>query len=177
MKVNFQCGDTIAIPEGCKAVINKNLVVFEKIVPFKTGDVLISKDKETTLIFDKMLDSDSFIDIYYLGVLPYRCFVLENFRLATDEEKQTLFDKMKEQGLRWNAEENRVEKIRWRAEKGKMYHIVKGSGRVASLREENDCDDEDFWKVYNYFRTSEQVEEAAKRVKETLRKYHEEIGE
>lgn len=177
MKVNFQCGDTIAIPEGCKAVINKNLVVFEKIVPFKTGDVLISKDKETTLIFDKMLDSDSFIDIYYLGVLPYRCFVLENFRLATDEEKQTLFDKMKEQGLRWNAEEKRVEKIRWRAEKGKMYHIVKGSGRVASLREENDCDDEDFWKVYNYFRTSEQVEEAVRRIKEVLRKYHEEIGE
>ena len=32
------------------------------------------------------------------------------------EEKQQLFAKMKEQGLHWNAEEKRVEKIRWRAE-------------------------------------------------------------
>lgn len=29
----------------------------------------------------------------------------------------------------------------------------------------------------NYFRTIEQAEEAGERVKETLRKYHEEIGE
>lgn len=29
----------------------------------------------------------------------------------------------------------------------------------------------------NYFKNKEQAEEAAKRVKETLRNYHEEIGE
>lgn len=37
--------------------------------------------------------------------------------------------------------------------------------------------DENRYEFSNYFRTSEQVEEAAKRVKEVLRKYHEEIGE
>lgn len=31
--------------------------------------------------------------------------------------------------------------------------------------------------AFNYFRTKEYTAEAAKRVKETLRKYHEEIGE
>lgn len=182
MKVELQCGDHVAIPEGCKAVINKNLVVFEKIVPFKTGDVLISKDKETTLIFDKMLDSDSFIDIYYPGVLPYRCFVLENFRLATEEEKQSFFDKMKEQGLRWNAEEKRVEKIRWRAKYGDEYWYVTSSCSVAGdfMREENSLTGEgaiEDWAGYNHFRKKAQAKEAAKRVRETLKKYCEEIGE
>ena len=30
MKVELQCGDTITIPEGCKAQINGNEVVVEK---------------------------------------------------------------------------------------------------------------------------------------------------
>ena len=30
MKVELQCGDTITIPEGCKATIKDGSVVFEK---------------------------------------------------------------------------------------------------------------------------------------------------
>ena len=37
--------------------------------------------------------------------------------------------------------------------------------------------DNKLWDNFNYFRTKEQAEEAVKRVRETLRKYHEEIGE
>lgn len=43
--------------------------------------------------------------------------------------------------------------------------------------ENNNCIDEDLYEFGNYFRTEEQAEEAAKRVKETLRNYHEEIKE
>ena len=43
--------------------------------------------------------------------------------------------------------------------------------------EDGVCADENRYEFSNYFRTSEQVEEAAKRVKEVLRNYHEEIGE
>ena len=174
MEIKFKQGDRVAIPEGCKAVINKNLVVFEKIVPFKTGDVLISKDKETTLIFDKMLDADYFIDIYYLSVLPYRSFVLENFRLATEDEKQLFFDKMKEQGLRWDAQEKRVVKIKWEPTNGESYFFVNPNCKITSVPFNGDDFDRELQKLFNFFRTREQAEKAAEVVKEALRKFHEE---
>ena len=99
-------------------------------------------------------------------------------RLATEEEKQLLFDEMKEQGLWWNAEEKRVEKIRWRAGKKGNYFVLYGTAfEVDCYTEIFDEIDADLYNIGNYFRTEEQAEEAAKRVKETLRKFHEEIGE
>ena len=47
MKVELQCGDTIAIPNGCKATIKDGSVVIEKEEQkeqeFKDGDVLAYK--------------------------------------------------------------------------------------------------------------------------------------
>ena len=85
---------------------------------------------------------------------------------------------MKEQGLKWNAEEKRVEKIRWRAEKGENYFLLNRT--TFEVDHYYECFDEVDAKLYkygNYFRTREQAEEAVRRVKETLRKYHEETGE
>jgi len=45
MKIELQCGDTITIPEGCKAVIKDGNVVFEKeekVSNFNDGDILVS---------------------------------------------------------------------------------------------------------------------------------------
>ena len=84
---------------------------------------------------------------------------------------------MKEQGLQWNAEEKRVEKIRWRAENGERYYYVSTEGFVLVDKEECYIIDENRYKFGNYFRTYEQAEEAARRMKEDLLKYHEEIGE
>ena len=172
MEIKFKKGDSVIIPEGCKAVINNGMVVFERIVPFKTGDILISRDKEVTLIFDKMLDS--FIDIYYLGVLPYRSFVLENFRLATEEEKQLFFDKMKEKGLRWNAEEKKVEEIKWQPQNGERYFFVNAYCETGSIICLENYIDELLEKACNQLRTKELAEKAAAAVRETLRRFHEE---
>ena len=103
--------------------------------------------------------------------------IKKDVRLATDEEKQLLFDKMKEQGLRWNAEEKRVEKIRWRAERGETYcRMGLGGGVFYEIDRRTDADNV-FYDTLNYFHTEEQTKEAAKRMKEVLRKFHEEIGE
>ena len=191
MKVELQCGDTITIPEGCKAIVKDGSVVFEKVQDFKDGDVLTSLfDNKVVFIFKEdelkqkdnkngyyvCLTADYFIDVSTKDSLSF-CGYKEDVRLATDEEKQLLFDKMKEQGLRWNAEEKRVEKIRWRAEEGKEYYYVGNQGSVIIDIEGDYCIDEKRHKSGNYFRTSAQAEEAAKRMKEVLRKYHEEIGE
>ena len=131
MKVELQCGDTITIPEGCKATIKDGSVVFEKeekLQDFKDGDVLTSLfDNKVVFIFKEdeskqkynengyyvCHTADYVIDVSTKDSLFF-CGHKKDVRLATEKEKQFLFAKMKEQGLKWNAEEKRVEKIRWR---------------------------------------------------------------
>ena len=189
MKVELQCGDTIAIPEGCKAVIKGGKVVFEKEQTFKDGDILTTAYPlypDCPFIY-KGTDEDNFHQ-FYIGVDCSGCIIISDYedkrwgngtlRYATEEEKQLLFDKMKEQGLRWNAEEKRVEKIRWRAKEGEHYSLLdRLTFKVDCYTEGFDEIDTKLYNSGNYFRTKEQAEEAAKRVKEVLHKFHEEIGE
>lgn len=183
MKVELQCGDTIAIPKGCKAVVKDGSVVFEKeeeeVQEFENGDVLCSFYNDTMVIFkDVNKNVRDYFDSHYNNKdFSDKLWHSASFRHATDEEKQILFDKMKEQGLRWNAEEKRVEKIRWRAGVGKEYYFINPSLDVLKIEECRSVICSEHYLASNYFRTIEQAEEAAKRVRETLRKYHEEIGE
>ena len=182
MEVTLKAGDSLNIPEGCKAVIKDNVVVFEKEEKeeereFQDGDVLRSICDHEVLIFKKNTDSEYFSSHYNYSGKDNNAWLIDAFRHATEEEKQALFDKMKEQGLKWNAEEKRVEKIMWRAKDGKEYYYVGNQGILMVDKEDGHCADQNRHEFSNYFRTSEQAEEALKRVKETLRKYHEEIGE
>ena len=65
----------------------------------------------------------------------------------------------------------------WRAKKDGDYYFIDVDLTVKSIDDTYSTFDNKLWDNFNYFRTKEQAEEAAKRVKETLRKYHEEIGE
>lgn len=180
MKIELQCGDTITIPKGCKVIVKDGSVVFEREVQeFKNGDVLCSVYNSTIVIFKEMHEDNSncFYTHYNTNHSSNEKWNKDAFRLATEEEKQLLFGKMKEQGLRWNAEEKRVENIRWRAKEGEGYIFLTVNLAGAEATEKNDGFDNKLWGGYNYFRTGRHAKEAAKRVKETLRKYHEEIGE
>lgn len=193
MKIELQCGDTITIPKGCNATIKDGSVVFEKEQKFKDGDILTPADcVDTTCPFIYKNTDERGSHSYYVGVDTCNLLSISDdphfrwgdgaLRYATEEEKQFLFDKMKEQGLKWNAEEKRVEKIRWRAKYGEEYWYVTSSCSVAGdfMREENSLTGEgaiEDWAGYNHFRKKAQAKEAAKRVKETLKKYCEEIGE
>ena len=186
MEIKLQCGDTITIPKGCKAIVKDGSVVFEKeekaeVQEFKDGDVLcgIYDDDDTILIFKDVnkIGRDYFDSHYNSDGVDDKVCCSKSFRYATVEEKQLLFDKMKEQGLKWNAEEKRVEKIRWRAKKYEKYYFFDANLLVRSIDDTYSTFDNELWDALNYFRTKEQAEEAAKRVKEVLRKYHEEIGE
>ena len=190
MKVELQCGDTITIPEGCKATIKDGSVVFEKeekVQGFKDGDILVAvvNGKRRNAFIYKNTDIRGFHS-YYIGLNMDNLISIDNsdskwgnanLSYATESEKQQLFAKMKEQGLKWNAEEKRVEKIRWRAKKGGYYYFIDVNLTVKSIDDTYSTFDNELWDAFNYFRTKEQAEEAARRVKETLRKYHEEIGE
>lgn len=188
MKVKLKCGDTITIPEGCKAIVKDGSIVIEKVQGFKDGDILVSTAngiRHNAFIYkgeDKKGSHSYYIGIDICGQLSFDKYLScrwgnHDLSYATEEEKQLLFDKMKEQGLKWNAEEKKVENIRWRAKEGETVHFlnlhqdenVVSNGISASV--------DYLWETYNYFRTKEQAEEAARRIKEVLIKYHEEIGE
>ena len=191
MELKLQCGDTIAIPNGCKAIVKGGEIIIER--EFQNGDILACKDGLSSTFPFIYKDTDKVgFHMFYVGVDCSGSIQLLDdankrwgnypLRHATEEEKQLLFDKMKEQGLRWNAEEKRVEKIRWRAKYGEEYWYVTSSCSVAGdfMREENSLTGEgaiEDWAGYNHFRKKAQAAEAAKRMKEVLRKYHEEIGE
>lgn len=186
MKVELQCGDTITIPEGCKAIVKDGSVVFEKEEnkeEFKRGDVIVSKANEILLVDVHSFENcmlRSFVHIQQDGMLfdSYYSLWNENYtwRLATEEEKKELFDLMKENGLQWNADQKRVEKIRWRAKKDGYYYINRGL-TTTNTTESGYNTDTIRYNVLNYFRTKEHAEEAARRVRDALRQYHEEIGE
>ena len=180
MKVELQCGDTIAIPEGCKATIKDGNVIFEKEVQeFENGNVLHSVYNSTMLIFkeEEKDHSNRFYTHYNTNHSSNEKWNKDAFRHATEEEKQLLFKKMKEQGLKWNAEEKRVEKVRWRASFDERYYYINHLLDCHSDIEDSHIFNKERWKMGNYFKNKEQAEEAAKRVKETLRNYHEEIKE
>jgi len=181
MEVKLKAGDSLNIPEGCKAVIKDNVVVFEReekeeVQEFKDGDVLTSI-AGVVLIFKRDDGCDQFTSHYNTGNFLNNSWQKPHFRHATEEEKQTLFDKMKEEGLQWNAEKKRVEKIRWRAKKGGDYYFIDVDLTVKSLDDTYSTFDNKLWNALNYFHTEEQAGEAARRMKEVLFQYHEEIGE
>ena len=175
MIVELQCGDTIAIPEDCKAIVKDGIVTIEK--DFEDGDVLHSVHDDLMLIYKESCSSECFSSHFNMMHNYNHGWNIHYFRHASEEEKAELFDKMKEQGLRWNAEEKRVEKIRCRAKKDGRYHFLNSYLTTITTSEIGDYTDTSRYNAFNYFRTEEQAEEAAKRVKETLHKYHEEIGE
>lgn len=57
------------------------------------------------------------------------------------------------------------------------YYRVDFVGNVFCEIDKRASIDNVLYDTLNYFRTRDQAEEAARRVKETLRKYHEETGE
>lgn len=180
MEIKLQCGDTIAIPDGCKAIVKDGEVVIEQEVQeFENGEVLCSAYSGTMVIFKEKEKDDSkyFYSHYNTDLSSNKGWNREAFRPATEEEKKLLFDKMKEQGLKWNADEKRVENIRWRASFDERYYYINHLLDCLSDIEESHIFEKERWEVGNYFRTEEYAKEAAKRVKEVLFKYHEEIGE
>ena len=192
MNIQFSKGDTVAIPEGCTATIKDGIITFQQQEPeqyFKDGDILIddAKPNDAThkiiMIYKGERNSEGAYKSYILmnlsgllvqGCCCWRCMPRREIRLATEEEKQELFDVMKEKGFRWNAAEKRVEKIRWRANDKRAYYCISEQGDVMVTYEAGFPSDEDKWVFGNYFRTEEQAEAAAEAIKETLRKFHEE---
>lgn len=182
MKVILKINGARKVYENCETEIKgEEIIVTRK---FRDGDFIVNREDGFMLIFKEKGPCGIMYDYAFLNFgedvtisnIAFSGF-LEDFQPATEEEKQMMHDALKKQGLQWNAEEKRVEKIRWRAKKGGDYHFLTSYLTTITTSEVGDYTDTSRYKALNYFRTEEQAEEAAKRVNEVLCKYHEEIGE
>ena len=84
--------------------------LFLEEVIFEDGDI-VTNEKDIAIYKE--------IDKCYCGISEQDCLAIDAFfyykvitRLATDEEKQRLFDALKKDGKRWNAEKKCVEDIK-----------------------------------------------------------------
>jgi hypothetical protein len=84
--------------------------------PFKDGDILVGRSKQP-FIFEKLNDGDGCYS--YCGISCVGEFVLastdwtfaNSLRFATEEEKKKLFDAIKDNGYKWNADTKTLEKL------------------------------------------------------------------
>ena len=88
--------------------------------PFKDGDVLVhTQNDRFVMSIYKSNESETIINTYTifwdrgegLSVGMQICCYTDSTRLATEEEKQKLFNVIKENGYRWNTESKTLEKL------------------------------------------------------------------
>ena len=184
MKVELQAGDKINIPTGCKATIVDNQIIIEGQKEFKDGDILIiiENGRRRCPFIYKSTDKDAFHSFYAginvcgtltVCIAPWQKWgTAALLDYATEEEKQLLFDKIKERGLHWNAVEKQVEKFRERAKIGESYLCIGRDGEVYEEREGGIASDDKNYNSGNYY-LPEAIEEAklaAKAIKEIYQK-------
>lgn len=162
MEIKLNAGDRINIPENCQARIEDNqIIIEEQKEEFKEGDILLPKYHfDRVLIFSNYAKNNKELFDSYFNTTnnSNNNWVTANFRHATEEEKQSFFDKLKAKGLRWNAETKTMEKIRKRAKKDENYLFITGRGEIVEYTEDNDYDDNESYNLGNYYLLSERVQ-------------------
>ena len=173
----------IDVPEGCRVVsvetTDKMVVVkFEKEEhKFKENDVITCIDEcyKWIAIYKDEINETSF-NAKVIYTIQNEMFeknswaVYANPRLATESEKQLLFDKLKEKCLMFDGENV----VRWRAGRFKEYYNVYGSGLVSLSKDAYIVGDEHErrYNIGNYFPTREMAEAFQKQYLELLNNFH-----
>lgn len=162
MEIKLSAGDKIQIPTGCKATIEDNLIIIEEKKEeqkeeFKDGDILCAQPADIIVIFKSFEHnrSKTFRSYYNSDGLENTRWSTSCFKHATEEEKQRLFDKLKEQGLRWNAETKTIEKIRKRVKKGGEILIITSQGGIITSYDDRDILHDMLWNLGNYYLPNE----------------------
>lgn len=150
------------------------VVKFEKEEPeFKENDIVFLESVESVMIFDYIDDSDVIHTKCFYSTLQNKLStktinVCGKMRLATDSEKQLLFDKLKEKCLMFDGENV----VRWRAAPYKKYFYLPGDGDIAETEDDMSNWDDGAYYIGNYFPTREMAEAFQKQYLELLNNFH-----
>lgn len=209
MSIKIKSGDSINIPEGCKAVIEDGKVIFQPefkdadYVP-KRGDIVVCTYQEPYSAYKETVTAictghrseygryDCFVIYEHGGIIKRNKGIpvvrkhdeyQSKIRLATDEEKEILFDKMKEQRLYWDAKNYNVFLERWRAENNGTYYFVNAKFEVETAYDKYSSKDDYLYNIGNYFCNEYDAKsiammlvETTNKLKSILLQYHDKLG-
>lgn len=184
----------VPIPEGMvlksvKSEIKDGVVVvipeYEEKPKYKDGDILALLDG-AVLIYDPDNSKSCWHlgNNYYAAIRDDSSLSIQNRKypssyfgscndirgLATEEEKQKLFDVLAKNGYKWNAETKELEKVLPRAAKGEIFFVFSGFFDIYQNEEKCDILCDGYYKAGNYFLTEEEAERAAKKAKEAIKR-------
>lgn len=174
VKFSVENGKAIVEIEG-RATINKGGNTIG-IPTFKENDIVISHfNNNASISVFGCYDVENKFESKCSFNIKSECFATENvvvvydkMRLASDSEKQFLFDKLKEKCLMFNG----TNIVRWRAKDMGDYYTICGSGEVLALQEYGDEEEEMFYSIGNYFPTKEVAEAYKKVLVGSLNQFH-----
>ena len=180
MELKLNSGDTITIPDGCRAVIKDKIITFEKEVQeFEDGDFVYSINNvcEFTMIY-KSKKECSYANYHasiYMGqrenLVSYNDWcVCYDARLATEEEKQFLLDALHADGKDLDDVNKRIVEYRWQPKDGEGYYVINTLFKVLRFTWQSYSFDFDLLKSGNCFKTKEEAEAKAKEILEILKK-------
>ncbi len=171
----------INVPKGCKIISVETtdemvVVKFEKEEPeFKENDIIYTDNNG----YKRVSVFQSFVDNTFISTKA-TFHITKNFtltdehlsftdvRLATDSEKQLLFDKLKEKCLMFDGKDI----VRWRAEPYQKYFYLPGDGDIAETKDDMSNWDDGAYHIGNYFPTREMAEAFLKQYIDLLNNFH-----
>ena len=171
---------TFEIPNGCNRVTieqqgNKIVTTFEP--EFKEGDIIYVTCSKIFIVKDFEKGSfHAYLDTNYDDVVlnGFLCPKFGGFkcRIASLDETNKIKQSLYKVGKQWNPEKKCVEDLkpkRWRAEKdGLYYYIHEGIWSNVAFEGFTNIDKQRHV-LGNYFKTKEQAEAAADKIKELLK--------
>jgi hypothetical protein len=112
-------GSVNLLPDAKCVIFPKGKTTWEGFVPFVKGDIIYTDG--FVAILHSITESGTLWYYCYYSISEDRCKIKTDFgignvkddvlRLATEEEKQKLFDAIKTNGYRWNAETKTLENL------------------------------------------------------------------
>ena len=130
MEIILKNGDRVKV-----ITENGNIVFDSKEPEFKRGDVVKSNSDDTFGIVDEVrgyADNDKRVILLcfynkkndYVKKCDDFCFDIDSMHLATEDEKQQLYDAMQAKGYKWNDKKLCIEKVSPRAKRGDWYLYI-----------------------------------------------------
>ena len=180
MELKLNSGDTITIPDGCRAVIKDKIITVEKEVQeFKDGDFGVSNNYGEKWVYiyksNRTYYSSFCHAIIVVGTkrMEYEnwCYTLEGkTRFATEEEKQFLLDSIHAEGKDWDAVNKRIVEYMWQPKDGEDYYVINTLFKVLRFTWQSYSFDFDLLKSGNCFKTEEDAKAKADEIIKILNK-------
>ena len=179
MELKLNSGDTITIPDDCKAVIKDKIITVEKAVQeFNDGDFVASSDLGAKILMIYKSKKEWYHVNCHVSVciglrenyVSYNdCCVCDDARIATEEEKQFLLDALHADGKDWDADKKKIVDYRCKPKIGDNYYYIDCFLDIVDDIWSGDRMDDLVYTSGNCFKTKEEAQKYADKFCEILK--------